>query len=52
MYPFIYVYDPPADNAGSDIEAEWVFYFEGSSGPRVFGVVTGDSAGEFLFFGP
>jgi hypothetical protein len=51
-YPFLYVFDPPADNGGTDIASEWVFYFEGSSGPRSFGVVTGDHAGEFLFFGP
>ena len=51
-YPFIYAFDPPADNAGTDIEAEWLWYFEGSSSPRSFSVVTGDHAGEFLFFGP
>jgi hypothetical protein len=51
-YPFLYVFDPPADNGGTDVASEWVFYFEGSSGPRSFGVVTGDHAGEFLFFDP
>jgi hypothetical protein len=52
IYPFIYVFNPPADNAGTDVESEWLFYFEGSSDPRSFGVVTGPSAGSFLFFNP
>jgi hypothetical protein len=50
VYPFLYVFDPPADNAQTDIEAEWLFYFDGSSAPRSFGVVTGPSAGSVLFF--
>ena len=24
--PVIYAFDPPADNAGTDIEAEWLWY--------------------------
>ena len=52
VYPFIYVYDPPADNAGTDVEDAWLFYFEGSNAPRVFGVLDGGNAGEALFFGP
>lgn len=52
LYPYIYVYDPPADNAGTDIESAWVFYFEESKTPRIFGVVDGPNAGSVLFFGP
>jgi hypothetical protein len=51
-YPYIYSFDPPSDNSGTDVNSCWLFYFEGSKTPRSFGVVTGDSAGEFLFFGP
>ena len=52
MYPFIYAFDPPADRVGTDIEAEWLWYFEDTKKPREFGVVTGASAGSFLFFDP
>ena len=52
VYPFIYAFDPPADNAGTDIESEWLWYFEGTKTPRSFGVVTGPIAGSFLFFDP
>ena len=52
LYLFIYAFDPPADNAGTDIGSEWLFYFAGSNSPRSFGVVTGPSAGPDLFFGP
>jgi hypothetical protein len=51
-YPFVFVFNPPADNAGTDIGSEWLFYFEGSKGPRSFGIVTGPSLGGFLFFNP
>ena len=51
-YPFVYTFDPPADNAGTDVESEWLYYFEGSTGPRSFGVVTGPSEGLFLSFDP
>ena len=51
-YPYIYVFDPPADTAGTDIGAAWIFYFEESKGPRTFGVMTGADAGSFLFFNP
>jgi hypothetical protein len=52
IYPFIYAYNPPADNAGTDTGDAWLWYFEDSKTPRVFGVATGDDAGAFLFFGP
>jgi hypothetical protein len=52
LYPFVYVFDPPADNAGTNIEAEWLWYFEETKTPRSFGVVTGPNAGSFLFFDP
>jgi hypothetical protein len=52
VYPYISAFNPPADNAGTDIEAEWLFYSEETNGPREFGVVTGDHVGEFLFFDP
>jgi probable HAF family extracellular repeat protein len=51
-YSYIYAFDPPADNAGTDIASAWLYYFKGSKTPRSFGVVTGDYAGEFLYFGP
>jgi len=51
-YPFLYAFDPPADNAGRDIEAEWLWYFEETKTPRSFGVVTGDHAGSFLYYDP
>jgi hypothetical protein len=52
VYPFIYAFDPPPDNGGTDIEAEWLWYFEETKTPRSFGVLTGPIAGSFLFFGP
>jgi hypothetical protein len=52
IYPFIYAFDPPADYAGTDVESCWLYYFEESNTPRSFGVATGASAGQFLFFGP
>jgi len=51
-YPYIYVFAPPADYAGTDIESNWLFFFGDTASPRVFGVMTGDHAGEFLFFDP
>jgi len=48
----IYAFDPPADNVGTDIEAEWLWYAKETKTPRWFGVVTGDHAGEFLLFDP
>jgi len=52
IYPYIYVFDPPADTGGTDIDSEWLFYFLGTKAPRSFAVVTGPSAGSFLFFNP
>ena len=51
-YPYIHVFDPPADNAGTDIESAWLWYSEGSKSPREFGVVAGSDTGDFLFFDP
>jgi hypothetical protein len=51
-YPYLYVFDPPADRAGTNIESAWLWYFEDSQGPRVFSVLTGLGEGEFLFFDP
>ena len=51
-YPFLYAFDPPADNAGTDITSAWLWYFEETKTPRSFGVVTGNNAGSFLYFGP
>lgn len=51
-YPSLYAFNPPADNSGTDIAAAWLWYFEGTKSPRSFGVMTGDSAGSFLFFDP
>jgi len=52
LYPFIYAFDPPADSEGTDIDSAWLWYFEDTKTPRVFGVADGDSAGSYLFFGP
>lgn len=51
-YPFIYAFSPPADNVGTEIGSNWLWYFKGSKDPRVFGVPTGDDAGSFLFYSP
>jgi hypothetical protein len=51
-YPFMYGFGIPADNAGTVAGDAWLWYFEGTSGPRNFGVVTGAEAGGFLFFNP
>jgi len=52
IYTYIYVFDPPADRAGTNIESAWLWYFEDNTSPRVYGVLTGLSAGSFLFFDP
>lgn len=51
-YPWIYAFDPPADNAGTDVDSAWLWYEKTSNGPRSFRVVTGGQAGEFLYFDP
>jgi hypothetical protein len=51
-YPHIYAFDPPADNGGTNIDSEWLWYFRDSSGPRVFGVLTGTQGGDFLYYSP
>jgi hypothetical protein len=51
-YPYLYAFNPLADNAGTDIGGAWLFYFENSKGPRAFSVMTGADAGAFLFFNP
>ena len=48
IYPFLYAFDPPADNAGTDIESTWLWYYEDSKGPRTFVEMTG--AERLLFF--
>jgi hypothetical protein len=50
IYPFMYVFDPPADSVGTDIGASWVYYFEGTMSPRSFVVFPGGET--FLSFGP
>ena len=51
-YPSLFVFNPPVDQGGTDIGFEWVWYFEGSSGPRYFSVLTGDYTGSILRFHP
>jgi hypothetical protein len=51
-YPYLYVFDPPADRARTNIESAWLYYFEDSKSPRVYAVLTGLSEGSFLFFDP
>jgi hypothetical protein len=51
-YPFLYVFDPPADNAGTDIGDAMLYYFRGTKDPRSFAIVTGPSTGGFLYFDP
>ena len=52
VYPFLHVWNPPADTAGTDIGDAWLWYFEGTKTTRSFGIVTGPNAGKFLFFNP
>lgn len=52
IYPSIYVFNPPADTAGTDIDAEWLFYFLNTKNPRSFAVLSGPDTGSFLFFNP
>ena len=51
-YPFLFAMDPVADNGGTDIGSEWLWYFEETRGPRSFYVLTGASAGTNLSFNP
>lgn len=51
-YPSLYAFDPPADNGGTQIGSEWLWYFEGTTGPRSFYVLTGPNAGSALSFNP
>jgi hypothetical protein len=51
-YPYLYIFNPPADNGGTDIDSAWLYYFVGTKTPRSFGIVTGPSAGSFLYFDP
>lgn len=54
VYPFIYVFDPPADisDPAIDIDSNWVWYLEGSMSPRWFYVLTGPNEGSWLRFNP
>jgi hypothetical protein len=53
-YPYLYLFNPPPDTSDPaiDIEAEWVWYQEGSKSPRWFNVLTGPNAGSWLRFDP
>ena len=51
-YPSLYLFDPPADNGGTQIDSEWLWYFEETRTPRSFSVLTGADAGSFLYFDP
>jgi len=51
-YPWIYAFDPPADNGGTDIDLAWLFYHKDTRDPRSFFVQTGDLAGTTLYFDP
>ena len=52
IYPFLFAFDPPVDLGGIDIAAEWLFYFAGSTNPRLFGVGSGPFLNEVISFGP
>lgn len=52
IYPFVYAFEPGMDRVGTQIGSAWLFYLEGSTGPRVFSVVSGSSVGTDLFFDP
>lgn len=51
-YPYLYVFDPPVDLAGTPHESVWLYYFQPSRSPRSFGIVAGARAGGFLYFDP
>jgi hypothetical protein len=51
-YPSLYLFDPPADLGGTNIDSEWLWYFEETATPRSFSVLAGASTGSFLFFNP
>ncbi len=51
-YPTLYAFDPPEDLGGIDIASAWLWYFEGSRGPRSFAILSGPYAGSFMYFGP
>ena len=52
VYPFVYLFEPPADIEGIDIDSAWVWYLELSVTPRLFRVMTGPSEGVWLSFNP
>ncbi|RKX31542.1 MAG: hypothetical protein DRP71_13300 [Verrucomicrobia bacterium] len=51
-YPSLFAFDPPADLGGTDVGNEWLWYFEGTSGPRWFSVLSGAYSGSFLSYNP
>ena len=51
-YPFLFAFNPQPDSAGTDVDTQWLFYFEETSAPRVFAIMTGSLAGQNLFFDP
>jgi hypothetical protein len=46
-YPYLYIFDPAADNNGLDVATTWVWYFDDDVDPRIFATIPG---GEFLSF--
>ena len=51
-YPFLFAFNPQPDSSGTDVDTQWLFYFEETSAPRVFAIMTGSLAGQNLFFDP
>ena len=53
IYTYIFAFDPPADNAGTDIDSAWLRYQKDTKNPRSFRVTTGDHAwATSLYFDP
>jgi hypothetical protein len=52
FFPSIYAFSPPADLGGTQINSEWLWYQEGTVGPREFFILTGANAGSSLTFNP
>jgi hypothetical protein len=51
-YPYVYAFDAPADGGGTVAGDAWLWYFEETEAPRWFSVLTGPSAGGFIYFNP
>ena len=52
IYPWIYAFDPPADDKGTDIDSEWLHYALGTNDPRSFGVGRSVHAETTLYYDP